>query len=158
MKDFRFKKSEIGVLGDRFYWCGISVRNKYSSDRLTAMCFFLCRLATNCRWCDDEFKFTIFSSQLSELFQEHIELAEELFGRALKFRRTMIQDRAHFYALVQTDRNCPLDSCIGLIGWSKIRMTRPGGHGSKHRSFYSGHRRMHCLIYHTISTPDEMIF
>lgn len=37
-------------------------------------------------------------------------------------------------------------------------MARPGGPGSNQRACYSGHKRMHCLIYQTIRTPDGLIF
>ena len=40
LKDFRFKKYDIGVLCERFDWPGVSARNKYRSDRITAMCYF----------------------------------------------------------------------------------------------------------------------
>lgn len=37
-------------------------------------------------------------------------------------------------------------------------MAIPGCHRSLQGACYSGHRRMHCLIYLTLSTPDGLIF
>lgn len=37
-------------------------------------------------------------------------------------------------------------------------MARPGCDGQMQKSCYSGHKRMHCLIYQTITTPDGLIF
>lgn len=55
--DFRFKKQDIGSLCERVGWSGVSHRNEYSCDQITAFCSFLFRLATNCRWYDHELKF-----------------------------------------------------------------------------------------------------
>lgn len=158
LKDFRFRKADIGGLCERFSWPGISARNEYRCDRVTAMCSFLFRLATNCRWYDHELKFGMFTSQLSEIFWEHVELSVELYGHVLRFRPGIMQARANLYAEVLRQNNCPLDSCVGFIDCTKIRMTRPGGHGSNQRSCYSGHKRMHCLIHQSLSTPDGLIY
>ena len=54
--------------------------------------------------------------------------------------------------------NCaPLQNCIGFIDCTKIAMVLPGGPASNQRSFYNGHKRYHCLIYQTISTPDPEV-
>lgn len=39
-----------------------------------------------------------------------------------------------------------------------MKMARPGGHCSKKRSCYSEQKRMNCLIYQTITTPNDVIF
>lgn len=47
---------------------------------------------------------------------------------------------------------------IGFIDCTKIEITIPGGPGFNKRACYSGHKRFHCLIYQTITTPDGLIF
>eukprot|EP00171_Calliarthron_tuberculosum_P004305 IDg4305t1 len=37
-------------------------------------------------------------------------------------------------------------------------MTRPGGNSTLQRAVFSGHKRFHCLMYQTITTPDGLIF
>lgn len=37
-------------------------------------------------------------------------------------------------------------------------MMRPAGHRTMQRSSHSGHKRMHCLVYQIIVTPDSFIF
>ena len=59
---------------------------------------------------------------------------------------------------------CPLDSSVGFIYCAKIQMSRPGRHDSIQRSVassgscYSDHKRFHCLIYSTLTTPDGLSF
>eukprot|EP00171_Calliarthron_tuberculosum_P019950 IDg19950t1 len=52
----------------------------------------------------------------------------------------------------------PLDSCVGFIDYTKIIISRPGGHGTNQRACYSYHKHMHCLFYQTITTSDWLIF
>lgn len=92
------------------------------------------------------------------MFWEHVELVVECFRHVLGFRPAMMQGRAALYADALKEEGCPLHTCVGFIDCTKIRIQRPGGHGTNQRSCYSGHKRMHCLIYQTISTPDGMIY
>lgn len=122
------------------------------------MCSYLHRLATNCRWYDQESKFGLFTSQLSELFWEHVELVVQLYGHVLELRPVLMQQRAALCADVLREHGSPLDNFVAFIDCTKIRMCRPGGHESLQRSVNSGHKRMHCLVYQTLSTPDGLIF
>ena len=158
LTDFRFKKKDIGLLCEMVDWPGVTVRNEYRCDRVTAICSFLYRLAITCRWYDHELKFGHFTSQLSEVFWEHVELVVEKYGHVLTLRPGMMQARARLYADVLKEHDCPLYNCVGFIDCTKIRISRPGGHGSLQRSTYSGHKRMHCLIYQSLSTPDGLIY
>ena len=72
-------------------------------------------------------------------------------------REGVLAERAPLYADSTQNAGAPLDSCVRFIDCTKIKMNRPGGLGNMQHSFYSGHKRMHCLIYQTVTTPDGLI-
>ena len=87
-------------------------------------------------------------SALSEVFWEAMERFVEDKGNLLNTQREeQLWWRAEIYVNAITSSGAPLGSCVGFIDCAKIRMTKPGGHGSNQRACYSGHKRMHCLIY-----------
>ena len=47
---------------------------------------------------------------------------------------------------------------MAFIDGTKIKICRPGGQSANQRSVYSGHKRVHCLVSQTLSTPDGLIF
>ena len=99
------------------------------------------------------------SSALSEIFWEVIESFVQIQGHLVTYlRQGLLISRAELYADCIKATGAPLDSCVGFMDCTKIKMTRPGDHGSIQRSCYSGHKRMHCLIYQTITSPDGLIF
>lgn len=158
LRDFRFKSQHIGILAEKLEFSGRTQRNEYIIDRVTAMCILLHRLATPIRWCDVEMKFGVFSAVMSETFWEMVELLHNTFGHLLNFRGSFLQSRAQLHADAIYAAGAPLDRCVGFIDCTKVRMSRPGGHGSMQRSTYSGHKRMHCLVYQTLTTPDGLMF
>ena len=72
--------------------------------------------------------------------------------------QTLDERRALQYAEAIKNASAPLDSCVGFIDCTKIMMTRPGGSNRDQRACYSGHKRFHCLVYQTITTPDGLLF
>ena len=75
-----------------------------------------------------------------------------------KFQKELIAERASYYRSAISNKGSPLSNCVGFIDCTKIKLTRPGGASVHQQSVYSGHKRQHCLIYQTISTPDGLIF
>ena len=61
------------------------------------------------------------------------------------------------YADAIHNRGGALLNCVGFIDGTKIKMARPKGYAHQ-RSVWSGHKRMHCFSYQTITTPDGLIF
>ena len=47
---------------------------------------------------------------------------------------------------------------MGCLDCTRIAICRPGGENANQRSVYSGHKRIHCLMYQTITTPDGLIY
>ena len=89
------------------------------------------------------------------------EVVERFVGKyeyALRLRGELLQQRATLYAEAINNAGAPLEKCVGFIYCTKRKMARPSGNNSFQRSVYSGHKRIHCLIYQTITTPDGLMF
>lgn len=71
-------------------------------------------------------------------------------------RKVLFYKREECYAEALSARVAVLDSCVGFIDVSKIRMCRSGGSNVMQRRVYSGHKRMHCLLYQTGTVPDGL--
>lgn len=158
LRDFRFKKCDVGRICDMVDWSGVSSRSEYYCHPITAICFTLQRLATTVRWVDMERKFGMHASQMSEIYWENVTKLVESYGYVLNMRGGFLRERAAIYAESIRDNNAPLPNCVGFIDCSNIRICRPGGEGANQRSCYSGHKRVHCLKYQTLTTPDGLMF
>lgn len=66
--------------------------------------------------------------------------------------------RAKGYAKSISEAGVPLDRYVEFIYCNKMRMYRPFGNYAYQRAVYSGHRCVHCLIYHPITTPFDLMF
>jgi len=158
-RDFRFTKTEIPMISDLIDWSGVTQRNRYKCDPFIATCILLRRLAYPCRWADLELVFGLHASHMSEIF---IEAACALYNNCgelvTTFRKDLMDKRAPLYARSIQENGGALNSCVGFIDGTKIKMARPSGPAMHQRAVYSGHKRFHCLTYQTISTPDGLIF
>ena len=168
---FRFRKQVVGRVGHAMGWsAGSTKRNRYSCEPITACCIVLKRLASPVTWyeleslqfipCNSSLTtFGMRSSALSEVFWEVLERFVEVKGHLLTtLREDLLCGRAAMYGEAIKNAGAPLDSCVGFIDCTKIRMTRLGGSNRNQRACYSGHKRFHCLVYQTISTSDGLIF
>eukprot|EP00171_Calliarthron_tuberculosum_P004173 IDg4173t1 len=94
-------------------------------------------------------------------FQRH-EISKVVVSMSMDRPRMHIWDllraRAPKYASAIVASGGTLDRCVGFIDGTKIKITRPSGTAMIQRAVYSGHKRMHCLTYQSISTPDGLIF
>lgn len=106
---------------------------------------------------DAETKFGMFSSRLCEVFWERIEIFTAKHNKLLENFKFMIQKQAVLYAEAIREAIDALINCIWFVDCSKIRMNRPGGKCSRHRSGYNGRKSFNCLIYQTIKTPCSNI-
>lgn len=69
----------------------------------------------------------------------------------------LLQSRAEYNAKDMHDTRALIDKYVGFIDFSKIRMARPDENGRLQRGWYSGNKRMYCLIYKKTITPDGLI-
>lgn len=157
--NYRFKLRDIGVIRDLINWPGgRTKRNGYKCDSITATCIVLRRLAAPIRWVDIEKEFSMFSSQLCEVFWEVLRMLLRTRSHLLSIRPGLLRNRARTYAAAIHSLGAPLDRCVGFIDCTKVKMCRPSGPNIDQRCCYSGHKRFHCLNYQTLSTPDGLIF
>lgn len=97
-------------------------------------------------------------SALSEVFHECLALFIEKYGHLVTtFQTRLMQESASIYAESIIRKGGMLTTCVGFIDATKIRIARPSGHVHQ-RTVYSGHKRIHCLSYQTVTTPDGLIF
>lgn len=157
---FRFRTRDVGKIVELCGWsCGRTKRSGYVVDPVTSVCVMLRKLSYPTRWKDIELMFGMRSSAMSEVYYEVMEsLVQDNGGLLENFRGDMIARRAEVYARAIHERGAPLDNCIGFIDCTRIAMCRPGGRGHLQRTVYSGHKRLLCLIYQTITTPDGLMF
>jgi len=159
LRDFRFRPQELPKITDIINWSGTTTRNRYVVSPMTATCILLRRLAYPTRWQDLEPVFGLYASQLSEVFYECAEKLYKGHGELVtKFRGSLLRQRASLYAAAIHNSGGPLDNCVGFIDGTKLRISRPGGPAVIQQSVYSGHKRLHCLTFQTITTPDGLIF
>lgn len=50
-----------------------------------------------------------------------------------------------------------LDKLYWIHGWDQIFTSSSGGYNINQESYYSGHKRDHCLVYLTVTSPDGFI-
>lgn len=85
LKDFTFKNYQSNILCSRLAWSGTTTLNYYRCDRMTSLCSILHRLVPKCRWYDVEIRFGFFTSQLSEIFWENVELFSKRMVMCYRF-------------------------------------------------------------------------
>lgn len=160
LRDFRFRPSEISRIAEIIGYDEYRTkRSRYRTNKILAACIVMRRLAAPCRWNDLEFTFGVRIYALSEIFWEALEEFVHKRSTLLQtFRSSLMVERAQLYAESICCRGSPLDKCVGFIDCTKIQMQRPGGANTNQRAVYSGHKRFHCLVYQTITTPDGLIF
>ena len=159
LRNFRFFPFEIPKIAKLMaYNQSRTTRNGYKSDPITACCIVLRKLFCPTRWSDVEALFGMLASALSEIFWETVESFLSHVGHLLDFRQTFLTRRAERYASTIYAKGAALDNCVGFIDCTRTQMCRPVGANAMQRSVYSGHKRFHCLIYQTITTPDGLIF
>ena len=160
LREFRFQIKDMFRISVVMGWsAGKTVRNGYKYISFTACCIVLRRMASPCRWADLEYTFGMRSYALSEVFWEVLESFYEKQGHlVLHLQEGLLVRRAEMYAERIHRAVAPHDSFACFIDCTRIQMSRPSGHSSLQRSCYSGHKLFHYLMYHTVTTPDGLIF
>ena len=98
------------------------------------------------------------SSALSEIFWEQLELLIKRNGHLLtEIRREFVRKRCQEYCKAIEEKGCLMEGCWGFIDGSKVKICRAGGHNLIQRAAHSGHKRVHCLNFQTITAPDGII-
>lgn len=158
LKQFRFKPKDMNRILSIFAFDGRTGRRGYVCSDITAACIILRRLSYPCRWYDVELMFGMCTSKMSEIF---CELSESIYDKhknlLTPFRGRLMSQRASIYAERISSAGAMLPHCIGFIDVTKIQTCRPSGRHVLHQSLYSGHKRVHCLLFCTITTADGLM-
>ena len=95
----------------------------YRCGALTAICIFVRRLATPCRWSDLEEKFGMHSSALSEIFREVAHCFYD--GKRhliMNFRHDLLRSRASLYSQSIIDSGGAAPHCFGFLDGTKFKI------------------------------------
>lgn len=102
-------------------------------------------------------KIWVITSQLREIFCEQVKLLIARNVYALELRPDLLHRRVLTYAIALKEQS-PYEDFVGLIKYTEMRITRSCGHESCLRASFSSHERLNCLIYHTISNFNGLIY
>lgn len=156
---FRFRPNDMGHVISFISFPGRTVRRGYVCSEITAACILLRRISYPSRWYELEYLFGMSCGKMSEIFWESCERVYNQHSSLISpFRSALMASRAHMYAQNIRGAGAMLPRCVGFIDVTKVLICRPGGPNQIQQSVYSGHKRVHCLLFCTVTTPDGLIF
>ncbi|KAF0738210.1 hypothetical protein Ae201684P_004663 [Aphanomyces euteiches] len=132
-----------------------------------ALAIVLQRLAYPKRFYDMVSSFGRSRESLCRIFNWTIDFLYNVSKETIYFAQHIVQDRLATYAEAIRKKGAALDNVLGFIDGSKIRTCRITQKASRPQSarpdkpnmqrlIYSGHKRMHCLNYQGVTTPDGL--
>lgn len=159
LAQYRFKCEKLGVIAELVGWHGAPTEhNRYRCNQVTAACIMLRRVSSPVRWADLENEFFMHCSAMFEVFWCAMKGFFSRHAHPLNLRNNLLRELAPLYAECIHNSGAPLPCCIAFIDCTKINMCSLGGPNINQRCCYTGHKRMHCLNYQTIMTPDVLLF
>lgn len=76
------------------------------------------------------------------------------------FQRRICSERIGLYAAAVRGKGAPMSNVFGFIDGTKNAVcrpsSRPGTKENLQRQVYSGHKRVHCMNYQAVVTPDGL--
>jgi hypothetical protein len=153
----RFTRLEVRLLAEALdlpeaIECG---ENHIKEDRVTALCMLLRRLAYPCRLVDMEMEFGWEASRISRISRLTASLIWGRWKHLLRFdaERLTAEVLAGFAAAFVA-KGCPVPRIVAIIDGTLKKVARPG---HNQRILFNGWKRIHCLKYHLLVTPDGII-
>lgn len=129
--------------------------SRISEDRVTALCMLLRRLAYPSRLADVQMQFGWERTRFSRIVNLTATFLQQRWGHLLFFDpNRLTREKLAEFARVNRDFGCPLDVVVGFIDGTLQEVARPV---ANQRLIYNGWKRMHCLKYHAVVTPDGII-
>lgn len=130
-------------------------QSKIKEDRITALCMLLRRLAHPIRISDVEMQLGWERTRFSRITRL---VATTIFNRwkhLLRFDPTRLtREKLSEFGQAIAAKGAPLDLVVGFIDGTLQENARPV---YNQRIVYNGWKRMHCLKYHAVITPDGII-
>jgi len=128
---------------------------RVKEDRVTALCMLLRRLAYPTRFADVEMQFGWEKSRFSRITQLTALKIWSRWKHLLRFdaNRLTRSKLAEFARVIQA-KGAPLDLVAALIDGTLRKNARPV---RNQRLVFNGWKRIHCLKYHALISPDGLI-
>lgn len=128
---------------------------RISEDRVTVLCMLLRQLAHPTRHTDIEMQFGWERTWFSRITNIIATTLWQRWKHLLRFDpNRLTREKLAGFARVNRDFGCPLDLVVGFIDGTLQEVARPV---TNQRLIYNGWKRMHCLKYHAVVTPDGII-
>ncbi|OWZ21783.1 hypothetical protein PHMEG_0003613 [Phytophthora megakarya] len=158
---FRFDVSGVMALGRSFLLPEYVVTTHRDKVHFTeALSILLYRLSYPKRLYDMMQLFGRSTGQLSRIIQHMVLYLYRRFESIIYFQRRVCTERIHRYAEAVRMKGAPMSSVFGFIDGTKNAVcrpsSRPGTNENLQRQVYSGHKRVHCLNYQAVVTPDGL--
>lgn len=154
---FRFYKDDLVQLRELLRIPEhIKLPNQSTFTGIDALCVTLHRLSYPCRLKDLRKIFGRSKSDLSRIVAwtcKHILDNFEHLINSLHQPWLTSQDLQEMADCIQ-QKGCPLDKCWGFIDGTVVQICRPE---FNQRDLYSGHKRVHCLKFQSVVTPNGLI-
>lgn len=154
IQHFRFAKQDILNLiallqiPER-YIC----ENRTTATGLEGLLILLRRLTYPNRLCELEKEFGRTKTELSLIVNTVLEDIHSRFSSKITELNSNWID-LNRYAQAISNKGCPVRNCWGFIDGTCMMITRPS---IGQNSFYSGHKRQHCVKFQGVTTPNGLI-
>ncbi|KAF7292162.1 hypothetical protein MIND_01243300 [Mycena indigotica] len=137
VEQFRFRRHEIYLLSDILDLPPVIVcsQSRVKEDSASALCMLLCRLVHVSRLVDVEMQFGWERSRFSHHSDNSFINLEPLEAPLALDPHRLTPEKLTYFATVMQQRGAPLDCRLVFNGW----------------------KRIHCLKYHSLITPDGIV-
>jgi hypothetical protein len=153
---FRFHRDEIRLIAEKLQLPEIvRTDSGYTMPRDIALSLVMYRLSWPTRYKDAVLLFQMSESKLCSVFNHAVMLIYKTWKHLLLFDHVRLTHQfMEQCALAVREKGAQQLNCWGFIDGTHMEICRPE---EEQEEFYSGHKRMHSLKYHAITTPDGMI-
>ncbi|KIJ52003.1 hypothetical protein M422DRAFT_157204, partial [Sphaerobolus stellatus SS14] len=153
----RFTRAKIEELVDVLDLPAVIVcsKSRIKEDRITALCMLLRRLAFPSRLVDVEMQFGWEKSRFSRITRITAGILWQRWKHLLWFDPThLTRDKLSSFAQALKTKGAPMDCIAALIDGTLQKNTRPVRNQCL---VYNGWKRIHCLKYHAVISPDGLV-
>ncbi|KAF7292641.1 hypothetical protein MIND_01162000 [Mycena indigotica] len=157
VEQFRFRRHEIYLLSDILDLPPVIVcsQSRVKEDSASALCMLLCRLVHVSRLVDVEMQFGWERSRFSRITRTTASLIWNRWKHLLRFDpHRLTPEKLTYFATVMQQRGAPLDCVSAVIDGTLRKIARPI---TNQRLVFNGWKRIHCLKYHSLITPDGIV-
>jgi hypothetical protein len=154
---YRFTRSEVYRLAEALdlpedISCS---KNQIKEDRAAALCMLLRRLAYPCHLVNMEMEFEWETSWISHISRLTAAYIWDRWKHLLHFNAEQLTPEAlSRFAATFVAKGFPIPSIAAIINSTLKKVARPS---LNQRILFNSWKRIHCLKYHLVATPDGII-